>query len=182
MVNKDAQILSSNIGAAAMQEAQGTRNAIDMIASNPAIARFVLPCAIGPQVQILICNRMLQLSFAGSKSELDSEDYRIIDFYLQLCSKCDEKLTVRSMKLWKVFYHLAPEPQSVQFVVFRSLSLYFGCSGKLLVEIYDYVGNFLLSMLLLSGRIRSAAPNDEFLEYTSLIQSPAAMQDLLKKG
>ena len=182
LVNKDAQILSSNIGAAAMQEAQGTRNAIDMIASNPAIDRFVLPSAIGPQVQIQICDRTLQLIFAGSKSELDFEDYRIIDFYLQLCSKLDEKLTVRSMKSWKVFYHLAPEPQSIQFVVFRSLSLYFGCSGKLPVEIYNDVGNFLLSMLLLSGRIRKAAPNDEVLEYTSFITNPVAMQDLLKKG
>ena len=115
LVNKDAQILSSNIGAAAMQEAQSMRNALDMIASNPAISRFVLPSAIGPQVQILTCDRTLQLIFAGSKSELDFEDYRIIDFYLQLCSKLDDKLNVRSMEPWKVFYHLAPEPQSVQF-------------------------------------------------------------------
>ena len=41
LVNKDAQILSSIIGAAAMQEAQSMRNALDMIASNSAIARLV---------------------------------------------------------------------------------------------------------------------------------------------
>ena len=56
-----------------------------------------------------------------------------------------------------------------------------GCCGKIPSEIHDDVGNFLMRMLLGSGQIRNAAPNDEVVEYTSLIQSPIAMQDLFKK-
>ena len=81
----------------------------------------------------------------------------------------------------KVFYHFVPESQSVQCAIFRSLSLYIGCCGKIPSEIHDDVGNFLMRMLLGSGQIRNAAPNDEVVEYNSLIQSPIAMQDLFKK-
>ena len=73
-------------------------------------------------------------------------------------------------------------PLCVQCAIFRSLSLYIGCCGKLPSEIYDDVGTYLIRMSLWSGQIRSAAPNNEVLEYISLIQSPTAMQDLLKKG